>query len=98
MMILIVTLIIGLAILAVVVQIKEPWEVTCLITDEPCRNIDLDCTNCFVSKGVINLYQLSFHEWLFEYHNFDKNDIENLLSSDELSELHEEYEEWLSQQ
>lgn len=42
--------------------------------------------------------ELSFEEWLLVYHDFDKNDIENLLSSDELKELHEEYEEWLSQQ
>lgn len=41
--------------------------------------------------------ELSFHEWLYEYHNFDRNDIENLLSSDEIAELHEEYEEWLMQ-
>ena len=38
---------------------------------------------------------LSFHEYLLEYHNFDRNDIENLLSSDELSELYEEYEDYL---
>jgi hypothetical protein len=42
--------------------------------------------------------ELSFHEWLLVYHDFNQDDIENLLSSDELAELHEDYEEWLSQQ
>ena len=39
--------------------------------------------------------ELSFHEWLYEYHNFDKDDIEHLLSSDELDELYEEYQDWI---
>ena len=39
--------------------------------------------------------KLSFHEWLFEYRNFDKDDIEHLLSSDELDELYEEYQDWI---
>lgn len=42
--------------------------------------------------------ELTFQEWLLVYQDFNKDDIENLLSSDELAELHEEYEEWLSQQ
>ena len=42
--------------------------------------------------------ELTFEEWLLIYHDFNSDDIENLLSSDELKELHEEYEEWLSQQ
>lgn len=42
--------------------------------------------------------ELTFEEWLLIYHDFNNDDIENLLSSDELKELHEEYEEWLSQQ
>lgn len=42
--------------------------------------------------------ELTFNEWLLVYHDFNQDDIENLLSSDELVELHEDYEEWLSQQ
>lgn len=41
--------------------------------------------------------ELTFEEWLLVYHDFNSDDIKNLLSSDELKELHEEYEEWLSQ-
>ena len=42
--------------------------------------------------------ELTFNDWLLVYHDFNQDDIENLLSSDELVELHEDYEEWLSQQ
>lgn len=47
-------------------------------------------------KGVEKkMDELSFHEWLLAYHGFGSDDIEYLLSSDELEELHEEYEAWL---
>lgn len=39
--------------------------------------------------------QLSFEEYLLTYYGFDSNDIEHLLSSDELEELKEDYEDWL---
>lgn len=42
--------------------------------------------------------ELTFEEWLLIYNDFNSDDIENLLSSDELEELNEEYEEWLNQQ
>ena len=38
---------------------------------------------------------LTFEEYLEKYYAFDNNDIQNLLSSDELEELKEDYEDWL---
>lgn len=53
---------------------------------------------CLGRKELKEMDELTFQEWLLVYQDFNKDDIENLLSSDELAELHEEYEEWLSQQ
>ena len=50
---------------------------------------------CLGWKELKEMNELSFHEWLYEYHNFDKDDIEHLLSSDELDELYEEYQDWI---
>lgn len=39
--------------------------------------------------------KISFEEYLDIYYGFDSDDIEHLLSSDELEELKEDYEDWL---
>lgn len=54
------------------------------------------CGTLVESTGITD--ELTFQEWLLVYHDFNQDDIKNLLSSDELAELHEDYEEWLSQQ
>ena len=35
----------------------------------------------------------TFEDYLEDFHGYDRNDIEHLLSSDELEELHEMYED-----
>ena len=56
------------------------------------------CTNniCHMEESKMN--ELSFHEYLLEYHDFNKHDIEHLLSSDELDELYVMYQEYLKDQ